>query len=189
MTSFLLAGPAGEPVTLAQAKAHLRVDDNAEDGLIATLIAAARLHIEGVTGRAMLAQSWRLVLDHWPADRLVRLPVTPLISLASVTTYNGEGTPSAVALAAVRTDAEGQGTMLVLPPLTAALRERHGIEIDYVAGFGASAGDVPADLVQSLLMLVAHWFDNRDAVIIAGSGAVVPSGFDRLVANYRRVRL
>ncbi|WP_162783826.1 baseplate multidomain protein megatron [Devosia naphthalenivorans] len=57
MTSYLLAGPAGEPVSLAEAKAFLRVDDGAEDGLIGTLIGAARLHVEGVTGRALLAQS------------------------------------------------------------------------------------------------------------------------------------
>lgn len=189
MTTFLLAGPAEEPVTLAQAKAHLRVDDGAEDGLIATLIAAARLHVEGVTGRAMLAQSWRLVLDRWPDDGLVRLPVTPLLSLSAMRAYDEAGTPTSLSLAELRVDAEGQGTTLALPRLRLPLRSRAGIEIDYVAGFGTTPSDVPADLVQSLLTLVAHWFDNRDAVILAGSGAVVPSGFDRLVAGYRRVRL
>lgn len=60
MTSCLLAGPAEEPVSLAEAKGFLKVDDTAEDGLITTLIGAARLHVEGVTGRALLAQSWRV---------------------------------------------------------------------------------------------------------------------------------
>ncbi len=69
-----------------------------------------------------------------------------------------------------------------------SLRERLGIEIDYVAGFGEAA-DVPADLKRALLALVAHWFEHRDAVIVAGSGAVVPAGFDRLVERYRQVRL
>ncbi len=80
---------------------------------------------------------------------------------------------------------------LLLPPALdgmPALRERLGIEIDYVAGHGAAA-DVPADLKQALLVLVAHWFEHRDAVIVAGSGAVVPPGFERLLAPYRQVRL
>ena len=54
MISYLLAGPAEEPVSLGDAKAFLRVDDTAEDGLIATLVTAARLHVESVTGRAMI---------------------------------------------------------------------------------------------------------------------------------------
>lgn len=69
------------------------------------------------------------------------------------------------------------------------MRERQAIEIDYVAGYGPDAADVPADLRQALLVLVGYWFANRDAVIVAGSGAAAPLGFDRLVANYRRVRL
>ena len=68
------------------------------------------------------------------------------------------------------------------------LRQRLGIEIDYVAGFG-DAADVPADLKQAVLALVAHWFEHRDAAVVAGPGAVVPAGFDRLVETYRQVRL
>ena len=68
------------------------------------------------------------------------------------------------------------------------LRERLGIEIDYVAGFG-DAADVPRDLRQALLALVAHWFEHRDLGVVAGSGAVMPAGFDRLVTGYRQARL
>jgi len=81
----------------------------------------------------------------------------------------------------------------LLLPLNVAgmpvLRERQGIEVDYRAGFGEETSDVPADLRQALLALVGYWFEHRDAVIVAGSGAVVPSGFDRVIAPYRSVRL
>src|SRR5690606_35674253 len=69
------------------------------------------------------------------------------------------------------------------------LRERQGLEIDYVAGYGTEAADVPADLKHAMPVPVAYWFENRDAVIVAGSGGVLPQGFDRLVAPYRQVRL
>jgi uncharacterized phiE125 gp8 family phage protein len=64
-----------------------------------------------------------------------------------------------------------------------------GIEIDYVAGYGSAADEVPADLRQAVLLLIAHWHEHRDAVVIAGSGAVVPSGFDRVVSAYKQVRM
>lgn len=188
MTSYLLAGPAEEPVSLAEAKAFLKVDDTAEDGLITTLIGAARLHVEGVTGQALLAQSWRIVLDDWPDTHMVRLPVTPFMAVTEITAYDEAGGGHAVPLAQFLSEPD----RLLLPPSIAGmrtLRARQGIEIDYVAGFGTEPGDVPADIRQALLVLVGYWYEHRDAVIIAGSGAVVPSGFDRLVAPHKRVRL
>lgn len=188
MISYLLAGPAEEPVSLVEAKAFLKVDDVAEDGLIATLIGAARMHVEGVTGRALLAQSWRVLLDAWPDDRVVKLPVTPFMALSEITAYDTAGAGHDVPLAQMLREPD----RLLLPSEVAGmpvLRERQGIEIDYVAGFGTEPGDVPADIRQAMLLLVAYWFEHRDAVIVAGSGAVVPSGFDRLVAGHKRVRL
>ena len=188
MTSYLLAGPAGEPVSLAEAKAFLKVDDNAEDGLITTLIGAARLHVEGVTGQALLAQSWRVVLDAWPQSRLVKLPVTPFMAVTEITAYDEAGAGHPVPLAQFLSAPD----RLLLPPTVAGmpqLRQRQGIEIDYVAGFGTEPDEVPGDIRQALLVLVGYWYEHRDAVIMAGSGAVVPSGFDRLVAAHKRVRL
>lgn len=188
MTSYLLAGPAEEPVSLVEAKAFLKVDDTAEDALITTLIGAARLHIEGVTGRALLAQSWRVVLDAWPESLVVKLPVSPFIAVTEINAVDEAGALHAIPLAQFM----GGPDRLLLPRSVAGmpvLRERQGIEIDYVAGFGTEPGDVPADIRQALLVLVGYWFEHRDAVIVAGSGAVVPSGFDRLVAGHKRVRL
>ncbi len=88
MISYLLAGPAEEPVSLGEAKAFLRLDGDAEDGLVTTLIAAARLHLEGTTGRALVSQSWRVVLDAWPDSRVVALPVAPLVSLSAITAFD-----------------------------------------------------------------------------------------------------
>ena len=101
MTSYLVAGPAGEPVSLAQAKAFLKIDDDAEDALITTLIGAARLHVEGVTGKALLAQSWRIVLDAWPETGWVKLPVMPLIAVSAITALDDNGASHALDLGSV----------------------------------------------------------------------------------------
>lgn len=188
MTAYILAGPAEEPVSLVEAKAFLKVDDTAEDALISTLIGAARLHVESVTGKALLAQSWRVVLDSWPEGGVVKLPVSPLLSVTGIAAIDENGGSHEIALAQFLSEPD----RLIVPPVVIgmpALRTRQGLEIDYVAGFGAEPADVPADLRQALLGLVAHWYEHRDAVIVAGSGAIVPSGFDRAVAGYKRVRL
>ena len=187
MTSYLLAGPATEPVSLAEAKAWLKLDGDDEDALVGTLIAAARLHVESATGRALIAQSWRLVLDAWPEDRVVRLPVSPLISLTSITAYDGDGDAHAVSLDGI--DAGRAGLLLPASIDAPVLREHGGIAIDYVAGYGEEAEAVPVALKQALQLLMAYWFEHRDTVFGIGEGPAVPMGFAALIAPYRVVRL
>ncbi|MBW8067975.1 MAG: hypothetical protein GJU73_11120, partial [Ferrovum sp.] len=67
----LISGPGVEPVSLLEAKAHLRVDIPDDDALITALIVAARMHAETVTRRALIAQSWKLVLDSFPGPTLI----------------------------------------------------------------------------------------------------------------------
>ncbi len=192
MTSFLLSGPALEPVTLVQAKQFIRVSDTAEDSFITTLITAARLHVEGVTGRALIAQSWRVICDDWPHDRIVVLPLSPMISLTAITAYDENGTPVSLAMAQFQPETKVTPARIFLPSPVAGspvLREHSGIEIDYVAGYGSAQSDIPADLVQAVLSLVGYWFENRDAVVIAGSGSVVPSGFDKMISRFKSVGL
>ncbi len=192
MTSYLLSAPAVEPVSLAQSKEFLRIDDANEDGFITSLIAAARLHVESTTSRALISQSWRIIFDDWPSDRIVKLPVGPLLSLTEINVFDFDGAAHSIALAQFQPETNTAAARIFLPSMIDGLplmRERAGIEIDYVAGFGASSDDVPADLKQAILSLIAYWFEHRDAVVIAGSGAIVPPGFDNLIASYRVVKL
>lgn len=182
MISYLLAGPAEEPVSLVETKAFLRLDGDAEDGLVLSLIAAARLHVEATTGRALVRQSWRLVLDAWPDE--VRVPVSPVIEVTTARAFDEQDDEHELDIGGMLV----AGDRLLLPAAVdgmPVLRPRLGIELDYVAGFG-DAADVPPDLKQAVLALVAHWFEHRD---LAVADAVSPPGFDRLVAGYRQVRL
>ena len=83
MKRILLAGPAVEPVSLSDAKAHMRVDAADEDTLISTLIVAARVAAEAEIRRVMISQSWRAFIETWPADG-VELPVQPMLSVEAV---------------------------------------------------------------------------------------------------------
>lgn len=192
MTAYLITPPASEPVTLDDAKAYLKLDNTDEDDFVGTLIAAARLHVESVTGLALIAQDWRLTRDEWPCDHIVVLPRAPFLVLTAITAYDVDGNPVTLDLAGVQPDTGASPARLFLPSFFAqmpVLRGHAGLEIDYRAGFGTDAGAVPADLKQAILVLVAFWFEHRDAVVVAGSGAVLPHGFDVLMAPYRQVRL
>ena len=96
MSSILLTPPAAEPVTLADAKAYLRVAIGDDDAVIAALIAAARSHIEAQTRRALITQTWRLVLDCWPIDGHIAVVPVPLRQVTAARVYRLDGSTQAI---------------------------------------------------------------------------------------------
>jgi len=192
MASVLLSGPAVEPVTLAEAKAHLRVDTNAEDTLIQSLIMASRLHIEAALDLALITQSWRYRLDRWPPSRTLTLPLHPVQSLMEVTVHEDESTNQTLDSASFTLDGISKVPRLVwrgsgaMPTPGLAV---NGIEVDFIAGYGDAASDVPQPICQALLLLVAHWYENREPVEIGASATVIPGAVSELLSPYRRRRL
>ena len=77
MPLVMTSPPAAEPVTVADAKAHMRIDTDAEDVLIGSLLLTSRLHIETALSLALITQSWTLTLDRWPRGGEVDLPLAP----------------------------------------------------------------------------------------------------------------
>src|SRR5262245_57253066 len=87
MAVKLITAPADPVLTLAQAKAHLRVDHNDEDDLITALVLAATANVETFTGRALIDQTWELVLDSFPDDTNlfeIEIPKPPLIEVVRI---------------------------------------------------------------------------------------------------------
>jgi uncharacterized phiE125 gp8 family phage protein len=187
MIPLLIAGPAVEPVAVAEMRAYLRLDDGTEDDLVSALVRAARLLVEAASGRQLIEQSWRLVLDRWPARRTLLLPLSPLIRIERIRVYDAAGSASDVAAPLYRAERGCDPPRLALEPgAPEPGRLIDGIEIDLVAGFGAAASDVPAALTQAIRLLAARWFENRgDAV----ADARLPPDIAALVAPYRRARL
>lgn len=191
MALVLTSGPASEPVTLAEVKAHLRIDSSAEDVLLTSLILTSRLHIEAALGLALINQSWMLVLDRWPGDGTVEIPIAPLQAITAVRVRDAAGIPAIVATTTYLADIASKPPRLVwnnaAPP--APGRFANGIEIDVLTGFGASAASVPAPLKHAILMLVAHWYEHRDPVEIGSSAVRIPDAVNDLIQPFRKIRL
>ena len=185
-----LEPPLEEPVTFEQGKVWLRVDNPDEYDLVSTLQVAARMIVEAETGRRLISQTWRLVMDAWPLDGLaLKVPLTPLISVEAVRLFDARSQPSLLSSDAFFVDAASDpGRIVFASPPPEPGRKVSGIEVDVTAGYGESADDVPAPLRQAVLLLMANWYaqrDNRDLRIDKG----LPSEVMPLVAPYRTRRL
>lgn len=184
MTLLLLSGPAEEPVTLAELRAHLRLDATSEDMMLTAFITAARAALEGETRRAFVAQNWRLLLDQWPGAA-VTLPLAPVASVTAVTLADVGVLDPALYETALAGDAP---RIVARSGWPMPARRIAGIAVDFAAGYGDAAA-VPAPLKQAVLMLAAHWFEHREPVSLGENAAQIPLTVTALIAPYRRMRL
>lgn len=180
------SAPAETPITLAEAKTHLRVDSSAEDAYITSLIAAAVSLVdgEGHLGRSMVTQTWQ----EWSGQSpdAVRLSMGPFIALTNVDYYDTDGVLQAATLSDYEVRLEGD--FVNVRPKTgkawpSSADRDDSIRLTYTAGFG-DAADVPDGLKHALKLLVGHWYANREAVTEL-SLKDAPMAFDALVTNER----
>lgn len=200
---------ATEPVTLTEAKAHLRVTDTNDDTLITALIVAARNRIEEESGRALITQTWRLALDEFPHYTKhaypvgllpILLPRPPFLQINVTNPNTGLSYLDAtgtIQLLAVNTDyvvdsnkqpAEIQPAYSKFWPATR--RMPSAVTIDFDAGYGNAAA-VPEPFKLAIKMLIGHFYENRETVL-AGDGRFMaiemPQAASFLIEPYRVLR-
>ncbi len=191
MPTQLIDPPAAEPVTLAQAKAHMRLDGAEEDEIVSRLIVAGRAHVERLTGLKLIEQRWAVWLDRWPEGAEVPLPIAPAVSVDAVNIYGEDDVAAELDPEAYFLDAQSRPPRLVRRAgwtWPRPGRRANGIEIEVTAGFGPDADDVPAELRQAILMLAAHWFERRTGVEDMAFQPV-PRGVAALIGPFKGVRL
>lgn len=172
--------PASEPVTLGEAKAQCRVDGTDSDTLLAAQIAAARSYVEDYCGRALVARTVTVKCDSF--DDFAVFPVVPLSSVTSVSYVDSAGASQTLSADVYEVRSDG---------LTASVALKHGqswpsiqsgsrITVTAVVG-----GVVPEAVKQALLLLIGHFFSNREAVSVGATVAETPIAVSALLANHR----
>jgi uncharacterized phiE125 gp8 family phage protein len=187
MSLLLTTPPNVEPLSLAEAKAHLRVPHDDDDVYISTLIVSARRRVETRTGLRLITQGWSQFLDCWPPFGMIDLRLNPVTAVTDMIVYGDTDTPSTIDPAHYFLDATSNPPRVVFRQgrnPAAPGRRAKGIEIRLTAGFGLAAA-VPQELKQAILLLVADAFAHRgDDGARAMPGAVL-----ELIHAYRVMRL
>ncbi|KPP80681.1 MAG: gene transfer agent gp8 family protein [Oceanicaulis sp. HLUCCA04] len=193
-------GPAPAALlSLSEAKAWLRVGHASEDTAITALITTATARVEAETGRALLTRTFRETLDSWHPRRLsgcgsaFALAVAPAVSVEAVRTFDRAGEETLWDEAEYRVDTSADpGRLIARAPFAFPRPGRlaAGIEIDFSAGYGETAADVPPALIEAILRLVAEGYAASEPALAAGRGpARLPETVDSLLRPFRQVRL
>jgi uncharacterized phiE125 gp8 family phage protein len=186
-----IAGPAMLPVSLAEAKLHLRVDGDDEDMLVESLLDAAVQYLDGwsgILGRCLITQQWAVSMGAWPICPL-RLPF-PGIRAVTVAYADPAGADQSVDAALFQTYDDARGTIISFrsgfdaPSLQDERAD--AATISFTAGYGDGPADIPAPLRAAILLLVGHWYQNRELAADANIGEL-PFAVSALIAPFRRV--
>ena len=189
MTLVQLTSPAIEPVGLSDFKAHARIDAEDEDTLLSAMLLAARAHIETLSGKVFITQSWRMLADEVPANGRIALLIRPVRAVDSVVVYDAAGNAQDLEPEDWLADLGGRWPRLMLRrPAAVRMQAMNGIEIDVTAGYGDTGLDVPAVLRHAILMLATHWYAHR-ATGFDFTSAGEPDGLFELIEPFREVRL
>jgi uncharacterized phiE125 gp8 family phage protein len=193
--------PGAEPVSLVEAKLHLRVEHDVDNDLITSLLKAARQFAETWTGRAFVTQTWQLKMDRfpstegrklWPRDErdpsggVIRIPKPPLSSLTSVQYVDTAGATQTLASSKYYVDTSTEPGRMV--PASGEswpfVRDQTAaVTITFVAGYGAAA-DVPDGIKVAIKLLAASWYENREALKVGVAVATMPLAVESLLQSF-----
>ncbi len=179
----LKAAPAAEPVTLTEARNHLKVDSADDNVLITALITTARQLAEKETKRAFITQTWEMILD--TAGSEIEIPKPPLQSVISIKVIDDAGNESEVDSTYYDVDpSEGSpGRVKLKAGCTWPIhRGFASFIIEFKAGYGDTADKVPETLRAAVLQIVGHLYDNRGSEDI-------PPGAKTLLWSFKVFRL
>jgi uncharacterized phiE125 gp8 family phage protein len=181
---ILSTPPSAEPVSLSEAKAHLRLTHSDDDTYVASLITTARRMIESRLSLALMPQAWVLFADRWPDDGIFQLPLHPVTSIESIAVFSDDDAASTIDPSHFYLDTVSRPARLALrlgrffsPPG----RKTNGIRIGFEAGYG----DVPIELKQAILITIADWFSKRGD----DDGSTLPPAALELMQPFRLARL
>lgn len=191
MTLKIYSEPGAEPITLTEAKLHLRVDHSADDDLITALIVAARQQAEHLTGRALITQTWDRVLDAFPAGA-IDLGKPPVQSIATVTYVDTNGdtvTMDSADYSLDSTSDEGKGWLFpsdALDTWPSTYDAANVVTVRFVSGYGASGSSVPQAIRQYMLLEIGTMYKCRESVAAGVSLSELPGRFtEKLLDPYR----
>jgi len=199
-------------VPTSDQKSFMRVDFSDDDTLIGELIKTAQNMAEEYTGRAITNQTLQLFLDRLPyySDEQLRegvytapdlnsnanyivLPKPPVSTISHVKYYANDDTASTFAASNYYKDTTSTIARVVLKngsswPTLSELRQANAYEVQYVAGYGSSASDVPTPIVHAIKLLATHLYENRE-IVTSMSVNSIPNTVAALLNPYRILRL
>lgn len=188
----LVSGPATYPLTMVEAKSHLRVDHSSENDLIELFLKAATQNAEKFLGRALIDQTWDLFLDAFPADGIA-IPLPPTIDVIGVFYRDTAGVEQEFSATSYDVNDTGEDTVVALVTSgswPATNTAGNAVRVRFRAGyidnsFSPPVGEVSFDIKAAILLTLGSLYANRERVVVGTISSELPWGAEQLLRPHR----
>ncbi len=196
MALRLITAPTVEPISLTEAKAHLRVNHSDDDTIIGALITAATSFVDGPSGflgRALVAQTWELVIDEFPTSE-IQIPLPPLQSVVSVKYDDTAGIEQTLASTDYYVDDASEPGWIV--PIStgwpSTIDAINAVRVRFIAGYDSDAAsppdltaNIPGAIKAAMLLHIGALYEHRETVVVGQVATELPWGADQLLRRFR----
>jgi uncharacterized phiE125 gp8 family phage protein len=192
LTPTLITPPAAALYTIDEVREHVRRDDQDDDAYLTLLIdvVTGRLDgINGVLGRALITQTWSESFDGFPVGSVLPLVLAPAISVSAITYYDTNGDAATLDAGSYRVFNAARQSYVKLNSSASwpSTDERDdAVTVQFVAGYGATAASVPAEIRHAGKLLLAHYYENREEVLVGTIATPLPNGVMTLLRRFIR---
>lgn len=176
-------------ISTADLKHHLRVDGSDDDSYIDGLLSATTDMLEGpngmLGGKAIGEQTWKFTTGRASGDSKIYLPITPVKSITSIKYYDADNVQQTATVAEF--DFYSNEDQAYIKPKTgeswASMYDRaDAVEVVYVCGYVTT----PDTLLHALKLLVGHFYENRESVVIGTITSELPMAVDVMVSLHKK---
>jgi len=172
---------ASEPISVTEAKDHLKVDASDQDTYIGTLITAARTYCENYCERSFISQTWVAYLENFSWD--IELERGEVISVTTVEYYNDSDVLTTVSSTLYNVSGRIIRPIDSWPSVNTDWPE--AVVITFITGYGATEADVPEAINQAIKIMIGSWFENRQEVMVGTVPRAVPFAAHALLDQYK----
>ncbi|MFK5949263.1 MAG: head-tail connector protein [Methylococcales bacterium] len=175
-----------EPLTVIEAKAHLHIEGNDSDAYIGTLISSARSHVEKHLLRTLTTTTLKLSLDFFKI--IIELKRGPVQEVTNIKYIDTNGVVQTLPVSEYQVDLESE-----MPRICPAYSKSwpstqpglNAVNIEYKSGYGDDGESIPESIKHAMLLLIGHWFVNRETVLVGTSQTSMDFTTTALLAPFK----
>ena len=163
MNITVVQPPTSMPISLTQVKQHLRIDNDAEDGVLIDMISSATDYCEVTLRKNLIERTLRQDFSRKDCTSGIFLTGSPVREVVEILGLSLSGQSVVIPSSDYTVSFHDGQAHIYIKEIVAPAVIAQGVSVGYLSGFGQTSAEIPGNITRAIMMLVAHWYEFRGA--------------------------